>query len=98
MASHGVVLVLPVADDDAGVQERVEAVDVQALVADARVERLDVSIQPRRARRDVEQAGAGAGPVRDRLADELGPVVGAQDRGRAVERDEVLEMGRKKKK
>ena len=63
-----VVLVLPVADDDLCVQQRVEAVDVEALVADPAVERLDVPVAPRRARRDVGQAGAGASPVGHRLA------------------------------
>ena len=48
-----VVLVLPVADDDLCVQQRVEAVDVEALVADPAVERLDVPVAPRRARRDL---------------------------------------------
>ena len=32
------------------------------------------------------------GPVGDRLADELGPVVASEDRGRAVQLDEVVEM------
>ena len=88
-----VVLVLPVADDDLCVQQRVEVVDVEALVADPAVERLDVPVAPRRARRDVGQAGAGAGPVGHRLADELRPVVRPEHRRGAPGGDEVLEVG-----
>ena len=88
-----VVFGLPVADHDLGVEQRVEAVDVQALVAEPAVERLDVPVVPGRAGRDVEQAGAGAGPVGHRVADELGAVVGSEHRGGAADGDEVLEVG-----
>ncbi|WP_297742628.1 hypothetical protein [uncultured Tessaracoccus sp.] len=40
-------------------EQRVEGVDVEALVADPAVERLDVAVAPRRPGRDVTQAGAG---------------------------------------
>ena len=69
-----VVLVFPVADHDLRVQQRVEAVDVEALVAEPAVERLNVPVPPRRARWDVGQAGAGTCPVGHRFADELRPL------------------------
>ena len=50
-----VVVVLPVADDHAGLGQRPEAVDVQALVADAGVERFDVAVAPRLPGRDEVQ-------------------------------------------
>ena len=46
MQAVGVVLGLPIADHDLGVQQRVEAVDVQALVARSAVKRLDVPVVP----------------------------------------------------
>ncbi len=88
-----VVVVFPVADQDLGVWQRVEAVDVEALVAGPAVERLDVPVARWRARRDVGQSGAGAGPVGHRVADELRPVVGPEHRGGASGGDEVLEVG-----
>jgi hypothetical protein len=42
-----VVVVFPVADDDAGVGERPEGVDVEAFVADPGVEGLDVAARAR---------------------------------------------------
>ena len=88
-----VVLVLPVADHNLRVQQRVVAVDVEALVAEPAVERLDVPVAPRRARWDVGQAGAGACPVGHRFADELRPVVRPEHRRGAPGGDEVLEVG-----
>ena len=41
-----VVVMFPVADDDAGVRERPEGVDVEAFVADPGVEGLDVAVEP----------------------------------------------------
>ncbi len=52
-----VVLALPVADDDLGVQQRVEPVDVQILIAPATIERLDETATPWFAWLNVEQAG-----------------------------------------
>lgn len=43
MATAVVVVVFPVADDDAGLGPRPEAVEVEAFVADAGVERFDVA-------------------------------------------------------
>ena len=87
-----VVLVFPVADHDLRVQQRVVAVDVEALVAEPAVERLDVPVPPRRSRWDVGQAGAGACPVGHRFADELRPVVRPEHSGSAADGDEILEM------
>src|ERR1700736_5712075 len=42
-----VVVMLPVADDHAGLGQRPEAIDVEAFVADAGVERFDVAVAPR---------------------------------------------------
>ena len=41
-----VVFLLPIADHDSGLGQRPEDVDVEALVADAAVERLDVAVAP----------------------------------------------------
>ena len=58
-----VVVLLPVADHHACLRERPEHVDVQALVPNAAVERLDVSVAPGLPRWDEVQAGAWpAGP------------------------------------
>gem|GEM_PF-2002490 len=73
-----IVLVVPVGDDDLGVEHGVEAVDVQALVALAGVERLDVAVVPRGSRRDERQADPIFRPGGDRVADELRTVVAAQ--------------------
>jgi hypothetical protein len=62
-----VVVLLPVADHHACPRERPEHVDVQALVSNAAVERLDVSVAPGLPRGDEVQAGAFAGPVRQTL-------------------------------
>ena len=42
-----VVVVFPVADQHAGLGQGPEAVDVEAFIADAGVERLDVAVAPR---------------------------------------------------
>jgi len=73
-----VVVLLPVGDHDAGLGQAPEDVDVQALVADAGVERLDVAVAPRLAGRDEVQADSFAGTVGHRGARELGAVVAAQ--------------------
>jgi hypothetical protein len=51
-----VVVMLPVADDHAGLGQRPEAVDVETFVADAGVERFDVAVAPRLAGWDEVQA------------------------------------------
>lgn len=87
-----VALFVPVADHGLRMQQRVEAVDVEAFVADPAVERLDVPVAPRRVRWDGGQSGAGAGPVGHRFADELRRVVRSEHRRRAADGDEVLEV------
>jgi hypothetical protein len=52
MAAVVVVVLLPVGDDHAGLDQRPEAVDVEAFVADAGVKRFDIAVAPRFARRD----------------------------------------------
>ena len=47
MSAVVVVVVFPVADDHSGVGQRPEAVDVEAFVADAGVERFDIAVVPR---------------------------------------------------
>ncbi len=56
-----VVVLLPVADHDPGLGQAPEDVDVQAFVADAAVERLDVAVAPWFAGRDEVQPDAFAG-------------------------------------
>lgn len=46
MSSAVVVFVLPVADHDSGLGQGPEAVDVEAFVAKAAVERFDVAVAP----------------------------------------------------
>jgi hypothetical protein len=46
MTAVVVVVVFPVADDDAGLRQGPEAVDVEAFVADTGVEGFDVAIAP----------------------------------------------------
>ena len=92
MASHSAVFDFLIADDDADVQQRVEAVDVRALVAYPVAGRADLAVQLRRARRDVEQDGAGADPFGHGSADELRRVVRALDGGSAADGDEVVEV------
>jgi predicted NUDIX family NTP pyrophosphohydrolase len=73
--------------------ERPEHVDVQALVPNAAVERLDVSVAPGLPRWDEVQAGAFAGPVGHCGAGEFGAVVAAQH-GRITAVDgEAVELG-----
>jgi hypothetical protein len=58
-----VVVLLPVADHDAGLGQAPENVDVQAFVADPGVERLDVAVAPPLAGRDEVQPDGFASPV-----------------------------------
>jgi hypothetical protein len=57
------VLGLPVADDDAGVGQGPEEVDVETFVAEPGVERLDEAVAPRFAGRNERQPDPFAGPV-----------------------------------
>lgn len=92
MTTIMVILVFPVADYDPSMEQRVEAVDVQTLVAESRVERLNISVTPRLAGRNVGQPGPRARPLSDSVGDEFGPVVTAQHHRRPMLGDELLEM------
>src|SRR5690554_6023389 len=92
MPTSMVVLVFPIADHDPGMQQRVEAVDVQTLVAEPRVERLDISVSPRLAWRNVGEPGSCARPVREGVGNELWPVVTAQHHRRPTFGNEFLEV------
>ena len=87
-----VVLVFPVADHDPSMKQRVETVDVQALVTEPRVERLYISVAPGLARWNVRQSGSCACPLCHGVGDELRPVVTAQHHWCPVYGDEFLEM------
>src|SRR5712692_9837093 len=90
-----VVFLLPVGDDDAGVGEGPEQVDVQALVTEPSVERFDVAVAPGLVGRDEPQAGPLASPLAHGGAGELGPVVAAQHRGVAAAGREPVQLGDK---
>ena len=53
MWAKGVVVATPALDDDLGLLERVEDFAIEELVAELRVEALDVAVLPRAARGDV---------------------------------------------
>ena len=84
MRSPGVVFDPPVLDEDLRLEQRVELLHGEQLVAQPAAEGLDVRVLPRRARLDVAAAGPGeAAPVAQRVRRELGPVVAADAPGRA---------------
>jgi hypothetical protein len=58
-----VVVVFPVADDHLGVGQRPEAVEVEAFVTDAGVERFDVAVSPGLSGRDEVQTNLAGSPV-----------------------------------
>lgn len=73
-----VVFGLPVADDDLGVGEGPEQVDVEALIADAGVEGFHVAVALGLTGWDEGQSGSFAGPVGHRLTGQFRAVVAAQ--------------------
>lgn len=82
----------PVGDDDAGLGERIELLAVEALIPEAGVKGLDVTVLPGRARVDVERTDAAVSQaVADSAGDKLGPVVGADVFGGAVGFDSLGE-------
>ena len=87
----GVVVDAPVLDDDLGLEEGVEQLAVEELVAEAAVEALDPGVLPRAARVDEDRVGAvEPAPVGDGMGDELGPVIEPQvRRGAALGGDPV---------
>ena len=93
MASDGVVLLLPIADDHPGMSQRPEAGDVQALVSDSAVEGLHVAIAPRGTGWDVVDTGDLSGPVGHGLADQFRAVVASQDLRQPPLRGDSVEVG-----
>jgi hypothetical protein len=73
-----VVLGLPVADCDPRVGQGPEEVDIEAFVAEAAVEGLDVAVPPGLAGWDECEPDAFAGPLGHRGAGQFGAVVAAQ--------------------
>ena len=83
--SHRVVVLPPCLDDDLGFAASAEPLDAQALVAKFAVEGLVRSVLPGLSR--IDQCGFDArfaDPLQDRMADELGAVVGSKVDGRTV--------------
>ena len=77
-------------DENLGLLQGVEDLSVQELVAEPRVETLDVTIFPRRNRLDKGGPGANRGdPSSHGLGDELRAVVGA-DVGRNAAQEEQM--------
>ena len=97
----GVVVAPPGFEENLGFLEGVEDLPVQELVAQPRVEALDVAILPRRARLDEGGPGPDRGdPSPDRFGDELRAVVGPNV-GRDAAQDEEVgqdidDLGREK--
>jgi hypothetical protein len=91
----GVVSDDPVGEDDLGLGQGVEELDVEDLVAGAAVEGLDEGVLPGRARLDVGGGGlAQAAPVAQGVGDQLGAVVAADVLGSgAAGGDEAFEQG-----
>ena len=80
--SVGVVLDPEVLGQHLGFEQRLEGLDVEQLVAQLAVERLDERVLPRAARLDVDGAGRREPtPVPQRVGGELGAVVHAQELG-----------------
>ncbi len=88
-----VVVAAPVLDQHSGFGETREQLDAEQLVAHPGAEALDVWVLPRRARLDVRAARAREPtPVSERVGGQLGPVVAANEPGRAAELgDEALQ-------
>ena len=90
-----IVFVAPVGEHDPRLEQRVEELTVQELVAQARVERLDPGVLPGRARIDEDRRRCvEATPVGNRIGGELGPVVTAQETGDAALGHEAIEQTR----
>jgi hypothetical protein len=70
----------PVGNDHPGLGEGPEAVDVEAFVGDAGVERFDVAVAPRLSGRDEVQPNLAAGPVGHSGTGQLRAVVAPQHR------------------
>ena len=73
-----VVLVFPIGDDHPGLGQGPEAVDIEAFIADAGVERLDVAVAPGFTRRDETQSHLRLRPGRHCRTGHFRAVVAAQ--------------------
>ena len=70
------VMAPPAFDDDLSFSEGIEDLAVEQLIAQARVEALDVAVLPRTAALDIGGLGADGGdPSLDGLGDELRPII-----------------------
>ena len=95
MRSDGVVVLLPISQDRAGVSERAEQCLVQQLIAEPAVEALNEGVLRGLARRDVVPFDLGLlRPAQDRHAGELGAVVGNARRGSTALGDDRVELTR----
>ena len=80
-----VVLLPPVFEEELGLEQGVEGLHVEELVAEVRVERLDVRVLPGSPGLDVgDRDSAEAAPVLQRLGGQLGAVVAADVGGGAA--------------
>ncbi len=85
MGSEVVVDVAPVEVEDPCLEDGVEDLAIEELVAEPGVEALDEWVLPGAARLDLERAGAGEPtPIPNRAGDELRPVVHPDVVGRAT--------------
>jgi hypothetical protein len=89
-----VVFVEGFADDQAGLEQGVPVVAVEALLPESIIERFDVAVVPRTARRDVDHAGLVLAEALQRLGNQFWSVVHPQHLGRSASRREGrLEFG-----
>ena len=89
-----VVLEAPLLDEYLRLEQRVEALTVEALVPELAVKRLDVAILPGAARLDEERLhGHALEPVRHGLGGELGAVVRADVGGNSAPHEALGEAG-----
>lgn len=90
MRPDGVVILPPSLDDDLGLSAGAEPLDAQALIAELAVEGFARAVLPRLA--GVDQGGIDAvlcQPPEDGRADELGAIIGSQERRCAMQRDQA---------
>ncbi len=88
-----VVAVLPVGDADLGVQQSDPLVHVQAFVTDSVVERFDEAVAPGFTWWDVADADLVLAERPERVGDEFGAVVTANQHRFATRRDDVDQRG-----
>src|SRR3954463_94543 len=92
MWSYGVVVPTPAFNHHLGFTQAVEDLAIQQFVAQARVERLHISILPWTARRDVGRLGTDhRNPALHRLGHELWAIVRANVPGYAAQDEQVGE-------